>query len=181
MERETVVYRGKKYHRYPESKRRQLRVYFWRHDTWKAAPFALHRQIWIDNFGTIPPKHHIHHKDGNPLNNETYNLECISAFTHLSEHGKSSGRQEHLQELARIGRESAKAWHGSDEGRAWHREHAKLVAHGDSRVLVCAECSASYTTTVRRASIYCGKRCKARHDARIFRQKNPDYYNKKSV
>ena len=86
MERETIFYRGKNYHRYPNSKRRQLRVYFWRHDKWKEPPVALHRQIWIDNFGEIPKGFIIHHEDSNPLNNELANLKLLRAGEHNRQH-----------------------------------------------------------------------------------------------
>lgn len=87
--KETVIYNGKKYHRYPDSKRRHLRVYFWRHDKWKEPPVALHRQIYIDTYGEIPKGHHIHHKDENPFNNTIENLECISPSEHNKKHPMS--------------------------------------------------------------------------------------------
>lgn len=81
-DRITVEYKGKKYHRYPNSKRRQLRVYYWRHDKWKQSPVALHRQIYIDNFGEIPKGFHIHHKDGDPDNNSPDNLQALPSREH---------------------------------------------------------------------------------------------------
>ena len=83
---ETIVYRGKKYNRSPNSTRRQHRVYFWRHDKWKEAPVALHRQIWIDQNGPIPAKYSIHHKDGDTLNNSIENLELLSPKDHAILH-----------------------------------------------------------------------------------------------
>lgn len=99
--RETIIYNGKSYHRYPESKRRQLRVYFWRHDKWKEPPFALHRQIWIDNFGEIPEGYVVHHKDENTLNNEICNLECMSRYQHNSNHMLKEERRKLSQETGR--------------------------------------------------------------------------------
>ena len=94
MERETILYRGKKYHRYPQSKRRQHKVYFWRHDKWKKPPFPLHRQIWIDNFGEIPKNFIIHHKDKNTLNNSIENLEILSRSEHAKKHSLEKDRVE---------------------------------------------------------------------------------------
>ena len=125
MERETIVYRGKKYHRYPKSKRRQLRVYFWRHDKWKAPPFALHRQIWIDNFGEIPKGMSIHHKDGNSLNNELSNLILLTKSTHASKHSNEPYRKEIGRRNIKIAQKFAIKWHKSPEGRKWHSEHIK--------------------------------------------------------
>ena len=93
MERETVIYQGKKYHRYPSSARRQHRVYFYRHDKWKTSPVALHTQIYIDTYGPIPQGYHVHHKDGNPLNNEPSNLEAISVTEHRRKHPISNAER----------------------------------------------------------------------------------------
>lgn len=92
-ERITIEYNNKKYHRYPNSKRRQLRVYYWRHDKWKSAPVALHRQIYIDNFGPIPKGYHIHHKDGNTENNSPDNLQAIPMKTHMSLESRKNWEQ----------------------------------------------------------------------------------------
>lgn len=86
----TIEYKGKKYYRYPDSKRRQLRVYYWRHDKWKGAPVALHRQIYEDNFGLIPKGWHIHHIDGNTENNSPQNLQAMPACLHASIESKKS-------------------------------------------------------------------------------------------
>lgn len=80
----TIEYNGKKYHRYPDSKRRQLRVYYWRHDKWKSPPVALHRQIFEDHYGPIPKGYHIHHIDGNTENNSIDNLQVLPARVHAT-------------------------------------------------------------------------------------------------
>jgi hypothetical protein len=84
----TITYKGKKYHRDPKSKRRQHRVYYWRHDKWKEAPFPLHRQIWIDKNGPIPKGYIVHHKDDNPLNNSIGNLQLMTASEYSTYHIK---------------------------------------------------------------------------------------------
>ena len=121
MERETIIYKGKKYNRLPNSPRRQARVYYWRHDSYQS-PFPLHRQIWIDNFGEIPKGFVIHHKDENPLNNKLDNLELMAKGVHSRLHTK---RPEHIKvakknlELARKG---AKKWHASPDAIAWKKK-----------------------------------------------------------
>jgi len=85
---DTIVYQGKKYNRNPESKRRQHRAYYWRHDKWKQPPVSLHRQIWIDNYGPIPKNYIVHHKDRNTLNNSIDNLELLSSKDHAIHHMK---------------------------------------------------------------------------------------------
>lgn len=42
----------------------------------------LHRVVWEYHHGAIPPNTHIHHKDGNPRNNQIENLEAMSASDH---------------------------------------------------------------------------------------------------
>ena len=89
MERETIVYNGKSYHRYPNSKSTSLSRYYYRHDKWKESPVALHRQIWEDHYGPIPKDKCIHHKDGDWSNNTIENLECISVQEHIHRHPAS--------------------------------------------------------------------------------------------
>lgn len=45
------------------------------------------RRVWVREHGPIPPGHHIHHRDKNPLNNEIANLECLPSEAHLSQDG----------------------------------------------------------------------------------------------
>jgi len=125
MQKDIILYKGKRYTRNPESTRRQHRVYYWRHDKWKEPPFPLHRQIWIDSFGVIPKGFHIHHKDGNTLNNLISNLECISASAHGKEHGSTPQRREHMKIIQKKGTLTAKGWHKSEIGREWHIKHWK--------------------------------------------------------
>lgn len=49
----------------------------------------IHRIIWmVANGCDIPEGYHIHHIDGNKLNNSIYNLELVQGNEHLSEHNK---------------------------------------------------------------------------------------------
>ena len=45
-----------------------------------------HRYLWEQTFGEIPTDFQIHHKDGNKLNNDIDNLECVPSFYHNSLH-----------------------------------------------------------------------------------------------
>lgn len=119
---ESVVFNGRRYNRYPESNNPSHRKYFAR------AGKRLHRDVWEHYKGVIPAGMHIHHIDGDTANNDIGNLECISRDEHWGHHkeqtSKRSQTPEHLEHLNRI-RPQASEWHKSDEGRAWHREHAK--------------------------------------------------------
>jgi len=46
----------------------------------------LHRVIWEQEHGEIPKDHVIHHIDGNSLNNNIENLECVSIIEHGARH-----------------------------------------------------------------------------------------------
>ena len=136
----TIEYGGKKYHRYPDSKRRQLRVYYWRHDKWKQAPVALHRQIYIDNFGPIPKGFHIHHKDGDTENNSPDNLQALSASAHAALYTKEMTAEQLL-------------------------EHKKKMSEGQLKRLqheyVCENCRRKFQSRRSGNVRYCSKECAA--------------------
>lgn len=76
---EKTKYKGHIYYRYPHSPHSASRYFFRR-----AGTEFLHRRVYEDTFGTIPPNHHIHHKDADRSNNDPANLECIHQTLHLS-------------------------------------------------------------------------------------------------
>jgi hypothetical protein len=57
---------------------------------------ALHRHIWEQHYGAIPPGGNIVFRDGNSLNCRIENLECISC-TELGERNRISGYPAELQ------------------------------------------------------------------------------------
>lgn len=115
---ETIVFNGRRYNRYPESANPAHRRYFAR------AGHRLHRDIWEHYNGPIPDGMHIHHIDGDTANNDIGNLECIPEQEHRKHHGAADRTDKQRQHLESI-RGKAAEWHRSEEGRAWHREHAK--------------------------------------------------------
>lgn len=86
----------------------------------------LHRVVWAHHHGPAAPGYDVHHEDGDSANNQIENLRAVTRREHLQHHqrldpiGRNAAR---LPGLA-VAREAAKAWHRSDEGRAWHRQHA---------------------------------------------------------
>jgi hypothetical protein len=48
----------------------------------------VHRMVWEKHHGPIPNGHHIHHKDGDKLNNVIENLELLTASEHGCLHHK---------------------------------------------------------------------------------------------
>lgn len=78
---EVVVFNGTRYHRYPDSSHRSLRLYF--NDGNRR---SLHRAIWESLHGPVPRGFHVHHKDRNALNNDPDNLEARDGREHAKEH-----------------------------------------------------------------------------------------------
>lgn len=140
---------------------------------------GLHVAIWEHYSGkTVPPGYCVHHKDGNPFNNDFENLECVERKKHLSEHARRNQENpEYLEKNKRsllIAKEKAKEWHGSDEGLEWHRKHtacslAKAWAFREDRI--CLVCGEPYVAKIRKAK-YCSNSCqqKACRDRRKQRE-----------
>ena len=125
----------------------------------------LHRVVWELFIGEIPKGYHIHHKDGNPDNNNISNLELIEAGKHLAMEGKRRHKEnpEWSKSFHAKGVEAAKEWHKSDEGRQWHSEHGKRT--WDKReyiTLICEQCGKEYKTRHGGVSKYCHNNCKAK-------------------
>jgi hypothetical protein len=166
-----VRFLGVVYRRYPAAKQSSDRNYF------RAGPgdigkgrSYLHRDVWVSANGAIPDGHEIDHEDGNPLNNELPNLRLLTSEEHAAKH-RESGRQRCIARIANMPADrraamlaAAAAWHKSEEGRAWHREHGKRVAAGMADVRsACEHCGGEYTTKANRRTVskYCTNSCKA--------------------
>src|SRR3990167_1794567 len=161
MERDTIIYRGKKFTRYPSANQRQRRVYYWNH-TSGYLPISLHTQIWIDNYGEIPKGLEVHHKDGNPLNNRLSNFELLTRGEHVKRHFNGELREKVLEnlELARVG---AVEWHKSPEAREFHSRIGKDSWKNKATYdLVCEVCEKPYQTYFPNRSKYCSRKCKAK-------------------
>lgn len=169
---ESVVFNGYKYNRYPDSPSSAHRRYFTR-----TGGHSLHRAIWEAAHGPIPKGWHVHHKDGDHLNNALENLECLPPSDHWNEHaasrkdyGQSEQQKQHLANI----RQAAIAWHKSEEGRAWHRAHVqnslaktwaiprptKTYSH------TCVECGAAFIANSAKA-MYCGTACLSKRNNRV--------------
>lgn len=168
ISREEVIWNGKTYRRYPNAKQSSHRRYF------SCAGSFLHRDVWRGVHGTIPKGYHVHHKDGNPANNSIENLECISSHVHFQMHKEERSIRaktpKHLELLNSI-RHMTVDWHRSEEGRAWHRENAKVSLEKARSVKkfskkpdinkMCEVCSAPFTTRNVRKTL-CGSACQSR-------------------
>jgi HNH endonuclease len=78
-----MVWNGRRYRRHPNSPHRQHRLY------WMAAtaPRAyLHRDIYESVHGPVPSGWHVHHINGQTLDNRVENLAAIEGRLHSSLH-----------------------------------------------------------------------------------------------
>jgi hypothetical protein len=126
----------------------------------------LHRDVWTAAFGQIPGGCHIHHRDGNVLNNRLENLECLDAREHLS---GSRGKRRPLENgtwFTANARDKAAEWHRSPEGRLWHKRHAKRSKSWTKWKRTekkCAHCGKLHMALVRKSGNsgkYCSQACK---------------------
>ena len=159
---ETIVFKGVKFRRYPDSTRRSDAVYYTPGIADKQrGTRRLHEEIWAEANGPIPKGHHIHHIDGNPLNNDLDNLEAKSRLDHVRHHlaGTCTERQrEHLEEI----RPLAAVWHSSPEGLEWHRQHAYTSIRAIPPVdHVCDQCGATFEAIPKKHNRFCSNNCKS--------------------
>lgn len=126
---------------------------------------SYHREVWKRAHGTIPAGHHIHHRDGNPLNNRLENLECLPGADHLVryhsewEPERVSAQREWMEAV----RSLAADWHASEEGLAWHRRHGKATWEGrEPRTFRCDQCGAEFESRDGRPREhrFCSNKCK---------------------
>jgi len=181
MERETIEYNGKKYNRYPNSKRRHLRVYYWRHSGWKESPKALHRDIWQEANGEIPKGYVIHHKDGNSLNNNIENLQIMSKGEHQSKHSSNEERKKDARKnLRKYAQPKAKEWHKSEEGSEWHKQHyKKSLCNATKYKHTCEECDKEYESTRKTKTKFCSNKCQQRNWWRNNEEKRLQYNSRR--
>lgn len=120
----------------------------------------LHRAVWEAHHGPVPDGCHIHHRDGDRSNNQIENLACLDGTDHLSLHAVE--RADESREIIDRIRHRAAKWHGSAEGKQWHKEHyqkhcaAALQAEFDFQ---CEQCGADFKG--KHGSKFCSNKCKS--------------------
>ena len=129
----------------------------------------LHVYVWeYYNGGEVPKGYHIHHKDNDKNNNEIENLVLLSAHEHQTLHGNSWSEERKewaRQNLIDNARPKASEWHGSEEGKKWHSEHAKKVfGNLPFKTFVCTYCGQvfqSRKTMKEGQNRFCSGKCSA--------------------
>lgn len=86
-----------------------------------------HRAVWESHFGKIPRGKHVHHKDGNSLNNSIENLELLDPLDHQRLH---SGTYRHNEKLCT----KCKEWMSFENFRP------KKIKNGFSFFRQCRRC-----------------------------------------
>lgn len=170
---ETFFYRGVNYRRYPESKNQSLQRYFYGRRDGKND--SLHRRIWEDHYGPIPKGKQIHHKDGDPGNNNIDNLECLTTAEHGALHRRddTSPRAVYQREWARAHRTptrtppteytcafcgSAFTSHQTDRAKYCSVKCHDLFHSGGPTDAVCVICCTAFKTS--RSETACSPECK---------------------
>lgn len=159
-----VVFNGITFRCYPESKTDNR--YYRANGYWAArGVHTLHREIWKFHNGEIPDGYHIHHIDENPHNNAIENLACIPEKEHRQYHADtlSEERREASRQQINSVRHLASEWHGSEEGREWHRQHALNSNFGKGEPIdyICQVCQTPYQSTKQTNAKFCSNNCKS--------------------
>ena len=132
MTSECIEFEGIKYYRYPDSENIRMSKYF--RNTSKNT--QLHREIWKSLKGDIPKGYHIHHIDGNSLNNHIDNLECLTPHQHSLAHVKL-GQEDPSKDI----HEKSRKWHASDLGSIHHKE---IWQKREKETFNCVDCSIEF-------------------------------------
>lgn len=111
----------------------------------------LHVYVWEKEKGELPCGYDVHHKDCDKNNNDISNLILLTRSEHkktheqmLTEEQKDKRRRSLIENAVPL----ARAWHSTEQGIEWHREHGKRVA--EKRPFVKFSCD------------YCGKEYESR-------------------
>ena len=133
----------------------------------------LHVYIWEKENGPVPDGYEVHHVDKNKNNNELDNLQLLTTEEHRKIHAVLS--EERKEELRKILLENATPaaaeWHGSEDGRKWHSEHAKETwRNAAEKEYICSYCGKTFLsrrTYGMNENRFCCNNCKS-----AFRRKS---------
>lgn len=166
--RETIIFEGFKFHRYPNSNTKSHRRYF--SGVYNGRKTRLHVAVWESANGERVPKGYaIHHIDHDWNNNDPTNLECLPKGRHQSHHASQPESIVRVKKSLDKARDAAKAWHGSEAGLAWHSEHAKdtILKNMVPKPVICGHCGKHDTSKTPWRYKYCSTRCKQRQNNRL--------------
>lgn len=136
----------------------------------------LHVYVWTKYNGPIPDGYQVHHKDQDKSHNEIDNLAMLEKHNHAKWHGSHLTEERKAQLRKNIqekGVPAAKAWHHSEEGLEWHKQHYEQMGyklHLKTKG-VCAECGKPFVGISHQR--FCSNKCKSawRRDQHIDDEK----------
>ena len=128
----------------------------------------LHRYIWEKANGPIAPGLHIHHIDMNKHNNDISNLAIMTSVEHEALHGKlltDEQRKRLRDNLQSKARPAANEWHGSEEGKDWHKRHYDRMKDAlyQKGTFDCVYCGKKYEAINHGTNRFCSNKCRAAH------------------
>ncbi len=173
MEKEYITTDEYIFTRYPNSSKRNHRVYYVSFIDGKRE--TLHHYIYRTQIGRIPNGFVVHHINGNPLDNSLNNLDVISRSEHQSLHAKEMWKKADKDKRQRmIPKETFNkyVWHRSKKGRKQLSERAKNQYRGK---IICEVCRKKAIVKNVEA-VVCSLKCRRVRASRIWRKKYPDYW-----
>lgn len=119
----------------------------------------LHIAVWESANGSVPKGYHVHHDDHDRNNNALDNLRCLPRSEHLRHH--MAGRKEQSREICNRIRPLAAAWHGSEAGKEWHREHYQTIKDKlyATTIRACDQCRKEFDA--HSGGRFCSNNCKS--------------------
>lgn len=126
----------------------------------------LHVYVWEYYNGKVPKGCHIHHVDFDKRNNEISNLKLIEKKEHAKLHGNSWDDERLLKQLKVLdekARPKALEWHGSENGRNWHKKHyeqMKAKLH-EEKEFTCLNCGCKFISVNHGVNKFCSNKCKS--------------------
>ena len=179
MQTETIIYKGIKFARYPNSKSFTDRNYF-RPTSKKYREKGiqrLHQEVYKDNFGDIPKDFVVHHKDHNPSNNSPENLETIHRKEHFKYHfsinyADTKFAKKRFISLGGKMHKGFDKWKNTDNAKDFFKKHSKETFFSKEwRNFICKECGKKSKTKHKRGGTYCSEQCGRKWYNRYYNNK----------
>lgn len=126
----------------------------------------LHRYVYEKENGAIPDGYHVHHIDHDKGNNEPENLALMTMSQHLRLHGADltdEQREWRRNNVITKAVPAAKAWQGTEAGRAWHKalySMTKDKLHAE-KTYICENCGKEYRGIEQGRNRFCSNACKS--------------------
>lgn len=129
----------------------------------------MHQYVWEKENGPTPKGWEVHHIDGDTDNNDISNLQAMPRSEHKAIHAERLRNDPARLEKMRINlelnaRPKASEWHGSKEGREWHKRHYeeyKELLH-QKETFVCEQCGSEFVTVNMGSNRFCSNNCKSK-------------------